>query len=77
MFYLSELFTNLKDVNDLVSDADPVFVSGASSNHLLESIAMFKSLNKIVRSERPNTKFIFYDLGLKTDEQEQVGQLYK
>jgi hypothetical protein len=66
------LFINPPDVNALASDADPVFVSGASSNHAHESIRMFKSFNKIVRVLRPKAKFIFYDLGLKEDEQEQV-----
>ncbi|KAH3858138.1 hypothetical protein DPMN_100758 [Dreissena polymorpha] len=70
--YMAEFFINQADDNVLARDADPVFVSGASSNHAQESIRMFKSFNKIVRVTRPKAKFIFYDLGLNADEQEQV-----
>ncbi|XP_052281147.1 uncharacterized protein LOC127878658 [Dreissena polymorpha] len=60
--YLDDLFGSMADINALSKDADPVFISDASSNHFRESMDMFNNFNSVVRKMKPNLRMIFYDL---------------
>ena len=52
----------------------PVFVGGASSNHMGEALRLIKHLNKDIRPEYPTLKLFFYDLGLTASEFQEVGK---
>ncbi|XP_052224189.1 uncharacterized protein LOC127839839 [Dreissena polymorpha] len=70
--YLDDFFGSIADINALPKDADPVFITGVSSNHLRESMNMFNNFNSVVRKMKPNVRMIFYDLGLQADEPDQI-----
>ncbi|XP_052238581.1 uncharacterized protein LOC127849867 [Dreissena polymorpha] len=70
--YLDDFFGSIADINALPKDADPVFITGASSNHVRESIVMFNNFNSVVRKIKPNVRMIFYDLGLQAGELDQI-----
>ena len=42
----------------------PVFVGGASSNHMSEALRQIAHLNKDIRPAYPTLKVFFYDIGL-------------
>ena len=42
----------------------PVFVGGASSNHMGEALRLIAHLNKDIRPAYPALKVFFYDIGL-------------
>ena len=50
----------------------PVFVGGASSNHMGEALRLIKHLNKDIRPAYPTLKLFFYDLGLTATEYKEV-----
>ena len=50
----------------------PTVVTGASHNHFLESLEMLKGLNKVVRSAYKTIEVFYYDLGLESEEKDQV-----
>ncbi|KAL3880700.1 hypothetical protein ACJMK2_032920 [Sinanodonta woodiana] len=69
--YLAELglmkpYTNMK-----IADF-PVFITGASSNHYLESQAMLHNFHEKVMTVRPDVKLIYYNLGLSIEERSKV-----
>ena len=50
----------------------PVFVGGASSNHMGEALRLIKHLNKDIRPAYPTLKLFFYDLGLTVSQFQEV-----
>ncbi|XP_041377247.1 uncharacterized protein LOC121389664 [Gigantopelta aegis] len=72
--------TRVKDVSGRLSEAlgpyrsasEVTFVTGASSNHFKESQALMKNLHKTVFPHLKNYTFYFYDLGLTSEERQQV-----
>ncbi|KAK3598589.1 hypothetical protein CHS0354_009784 [Potamilus streckersoni] len=50
----------------------PVFVTGASSNHYLESQAMLRDFHNKILAKYNDVKLIYYDIGLSETERNQV-----
>ncbi|KAH3873735.1 hypothetical protein DPMN_036972 [Dreissena polymorpha] len=68
----ADFFGSMADINALPKGADPVFLTGVSSNHFRESMEMFNNFNSVVRKMKPNLRMIFFDLGLQAGEPDQV-----
>ena len=50
----------------------PVFVGGASSNHMGEAVRLINHLNRDIRPAYPTLKLFFYDLGLTASQFQEV-----
>lgn len=52
-----------------------VFVTAASTNHFLESQALIKNLHENVFPLLTNYSFVYYDLGLTTEQRSKVSSV--